>query len=322
MGIALKIIGGYLGAGKTTLINELLVQSTEKIAVVVNDFGEVNIDAKLIRSATGDTIELTNGCICCSLGDGLGELLPRLARRRDLDAVVIEVSGVGEPGKLASWSTYPGYNRGGVLVCADAAKLSRLAVDAYVGDTIRNQLAAADVVLLTKADVATVEQLSAGRGVVSAINPAAPVLAPSRGTGRWAAINRLSPFPEAAGKAAECLQPGESAEPQKPGHSHRSRSLRTGELLDRTAILGALERAVPHLVRAKGILRLDAEDKQTVVQYSTSGLDVERGTAWMPGDSSELVLVAAGEHADADLAAALLEIGQAFPGARPGANPG
>ena len=166
MPVPLTIVGGYLGAGKTTLINDLLAQTGQRIAVVVNDFGEVNIDAKLIRSADGDTIELVNGCICCSLSDGLGELLPRLARRDDLDAVVVEVSGVGEPGKLAGWMGYPGFSAGGVLVCADAGALGRLAGDRYVGDTVTAQLKVADLVLLTKSDAASPAQSAAAREVL------------------------------------------------------------------------------------------------------------------------------------------------------------
>lgn len=321
MGISLKIVGGYLGAGKTTLINELLDGTKDKIAVVVNDFGDVNIDAKLIRSANGDTIELTNGCICCSLGDGLGELLPRLARRVDLDAVVIEVSGVGEPGKLASWASHPGFRPGGVVVCADATALPRLANDAYMGDTVRNQLAVADLVLLTKVDRASEKQLLAGRGIVAATNAAAPTLAPSRGTDRWAAINALSPAPEATSPEPGANYRQQGVEPQGSSNFYRSQSLRTAGPLDRAAVLAAMVRAAPYLARAKGILRLNAESKQTVLQYSTSGLALEAGSEWISGDLSELVLITAGEHADAELAAALAEIGQAFPGAISTGNP-
>ncbi len=189
MPVPLTIVGGYLGAGKTTLINDLLAQTGQRIAVVVNDFGEVNIDAKLIRSADGDTIELVNGCICCSLSDGLGELLPRLARRDDLDAVVVEVSGVGEPGKLASWMGYPGFSAGGVLVCADAGALGRLAGDRYVGDTVTAQLKVADLVLLTKGDAASPAQSAAARQVLEETNPGVAVLPTRRGPGRWEEIN-------------------------------------------------------------------------------------------------------------------------------------
>lgn len=97
------VIGGYLGAGKTTLVNNLLTQTNGlRAAVLVNDFGVVNIDAALIAEHAGDTISLTNGCMCCSMADGLymavGQILKHAER---LDLIIIEASGVAEPGKIA-----------------------------------------------------------------------------------------------------------------------------------------------------------------------------------------------------------------------------
>ena len=90
--LPLTVIGGYLGAGKTTLINELLIDSNiGRVAIIVNDFGEINIDESLILSHDGDTISLANGCICCSLVDGFAETLTQLRDRADqIDRVVIE----------------------------------------------------------------------------------------------------------------------------------------------------------------------------------------------------------------------------------------
>ena len=76
MSIPLTVIGGYLGAGKTILLNNLLRKNNGlRIAVLVNDFGDINIDADLIESADGETIALTNGCTCCTLADGGGPSL-------------------------------------------------------------------------------------------------------------------------------------------------------------------------------------------------------------------------------------------------------
>ena len=99
------VIGGYLGAGKTTLINNLLSDSTiGRLAIVVNDFGEINIDESLILSHDGDTISLTNGCICCSLTDGFAETLTQIRdRSNDIDRVIVEVSGVIIDAKINSF---------------------------------------------------------------------------------------------------------------------------------------------------------------------------------------------------------------------------
>ena len=70
-----SVIGGYLGAGKTTLVNHVLHNASERIAVLVNDFGDINIDQELIEASDDSTISLTNGCICCSLVDGFTSAL-------------------------------------------------------------------------------------------------------------------------------------------------------------------------------------------------------------------------------------------------------
>ncbi|MFJ6416638.1 CobW family GTP-binding protein [Paeniglutamicibacter sp. NPDC091659] len=310
MSVPLTIVGGYLGAGKTTLINDLLAQTGQRIAVVVNDFGEVNIDAKLIRSADGDTIELVNGCICCSLSDGLGELLPRLARRDDIDAVVVEVSGVGEPGKLAGWMGYPGFSAGGVLVCADAGALGRLAGDRYVGDTVTAQLKVADLVLLIKGDAASPAQSAAARQVLEETNPGAAVLPTRRGPGRWEEINvalacALESRRGIGGGHRASEGQGPSAGLPAAEALHRSARLHGSAPIDRASLLRSLEAVVPLLVRAKGIVRLDSAPEQaTVLQLSSSGIELVPGGPWDAGDESELVLIAAGADAEEDLARA------------------
>ena len=149
------VIGGYLGAGKTTLINSLLSDSTiGRLAIVVNDFGEINIDESLILSHDGDTISLTNGCICCSLTDGFAETLSQIKdRSNEVDRVIVEVSGVGEPRKIAQWGHTPGYFLDGVVVLVDTSTVMERSEDSYVGETICSQIAAADLLLLSRCDL-------------------------------------------------------------------------------------------------------------------------------------------------------------------------
>jgi G3E family GTPase len=149
------VIGGYLGAGKTTMLNHLLRTAGDlRLAVVVNDFGELGIDAELISSKDGDVISLVNGCVCCSLSDSLATTLAELQRRRDaIDHLVIEASGVSDPTRIADTAAAFGFVRRGVVVLADAEQVRRLADDRFVGGAVLQQLRAADVLVVTKTDL-------------------------------------------------------------------------------------------------------------------------------------------------------------------------
>ncbi|MGQ0581930.1 MAG: CobW family GTP-binding protein [Reyranella sp.] len=152
----MTVIGGYLGAGKTTLVNHLLRAADGlRLAVLVNDFGALPIDRDLIVGGDGDTLEISGGCVCCSYGSDLMEALLDLPRRRPgIDRVLIETSGVALPGMVASAvGLLQGYALDGTVVLADAETVRRQAADAYIGDTITRQLAAADLVVLNRCDL-------------------------------------------------------------------------------------------------------------------------------------------------------------------------
>src|SRR5512142_1827591 len=138
------VIGGFLGAGKTTFLNRLLAGGVSRYAGLVNDFGEINVDAALIARHDGTTLALTNGCVCSGFLDTLGGLLDSGER---FERIVIEASGVGDPWRIAEIALVePALRLDGVIVIADASRIAGLIDDRRVGDTVRNQFARCDLV--------------------------------------------------------------------------------------------------------------------------------------------------------------------------------
>ena len=176
------MIAGYLGAGKTTLINELLAHDhRQRLAVLVNDFGAVNIDAALIAEHNGQTISLKNGCICCSIADELGDALDRvLALEPPPDQIVIEASGVADPANVAAYGQgWPGCRLDAVIVFADAETVRARSRDQFVGELVTRQLRRADIVMVTKYDLVTEAELAAVVDWLAGQVPRAPTLTPS-----------------------------------------------------------------------------------------------------------------------------------------------
>lgn len=152
--VPLTLLGGYLGAGKTTVLNELLARTERPIAVLVNDVGQVNIDARLVARRSGDTIELTDGCVCCSLSDGFGAAFDQLrARTTPPEHVVVELSGVADPSRVTPWGRSAGFRLDGVVVLLDVDQFAGLDTDPMAGPVLQRQLAAADLIVLTKLDL-------------------------------------------------------------------------------------------------------------------------------------------------------------------------
>jgi G3E family GTPase len=179
MPLSTIVLGGYLGAGKTTLLNHLLRHAQGRhIAVMVNDFGTIGIDADLIESTDGEVMSLAGGCICCSVGSDLVAGLMALAQRvPPPDLVLIETSGVALPGSVARGARLaPGIEIDAVVVLVDAETIRIRANDRHVGDTVVQQLGEADLLVLNKIDLVDEPALATTHHWLAGIAPHARII--------------------------------------------------------------------------------------------------------------------------------------------------
>ncbi|UWQ45834.1 CobW family GTP-binding protein [Leisingera aquaemixtae] len=235
--LPVTIISGYLGAGKTTLINRLLAEDHgQKLAVIVNDFGAVNIDDALIQDTDGGKIALTNGCVCCTMGDDLAVALREVLNRPEHpDHVVIEASGISDPVAIAnSVLNENGLSYGGIVTLVDADNAQTLLNDPLVAPQAEQQIRAADLVIATKCDEisdsldATLKKAGARTPTVLNGSPVAELLFD------------IVPLPK--GRAV-------SAHPAYTTWQHRSRTV-----LDRRALGDKLAERPAGIYRMKGFV--------------------------------------------------------------------
>lgn len=288
MPVPILLVTGFLGAGKTTVVNHLLANAEgRRIAAVVNDFGAINIDAELIAGASDGVVSLANGCICCSLeGDLLRTLSNLLRRDPKPEYIVIETSGVADPADIVRNLMDPVILRETPLemvLCAMDAATPPAALDDAL---LRSQLRVADIVALSKLDLA---DEGAGARMREAIRgqrvPAVVVDA------RHGEIPSALLFPAIVDRAPAPRDPG----PKRPAEQRfETLSWISDQPLSLPRLQQAIGRLAPRLARAKGLFEtVEQPGRMMVFQFAGGRATLAPGDALAPGvPRSRIVFIA------------------------------
>ena len=236
------LITGPLGSGKTTLLRHLLDVARQKIAILMNEFGEIAIDSQIIEGKSVRIAELGGGCVCCSL---LGEFEAAVTEVIDTvhpDRIIVETTGVAEPDAVMFdiQENLPQVRLDGVVTVADADAMVRYP---QLGQTGRAQIEAADIILLNKVDLVSAEALAEVKARLVQLNARAPIL-PTR---------RCRVDPDVLFGSAQAHDIG------PPQHRHQpeveSFSYVSEAALDRSCFEAFVGRLSPVVIRAKGFVR-------------------------------------------------------------------
>ena len=292
--IAATIITGFLGSGKTTLLNHLLSQPPEyKFAVLVNEFGEIGIDDELIEKRDEELVLLRNGCICCSIRKDLVVGIERLLARGGFDYLLIETTGLADPGPIAKTffnvpSLSPYVRLDSVVTVVDAEQIDRNAAEAQV---CLNQIALADFVLLNKTDLVADSDLLRIERNIRRLNNHAEIVRTQRSV---VEASRL--LDKHAFDADVNFHPNPEV-PKERGRGEEARissvSFRHDGLFDAFRFQSFLEAlsAKQRVFRSKGILAFAGSKRRAVFHGVNNRFTIYWDRAWRTDEARESKLV-------------------------------
>ena len=332
--IPVTVLTGFFGAGKTTLLNHLLTQKHGyRCAIIINEFGAVSIDNQLVVGADEEILELNNGCLCCRVrGDLIRSLGELFKKQKRFDYVLIETTGLADPGPVAQTFTVPELadklRLDAIVTVADAKHLEKELGDAPEASA---QIAFADVVLLNKTDLVTPSALEHVEARIRRINPLARIhhtlrsqIEPAkifnlqaRGLGPSFTMENVVPVDHAAEAEAHEHEHDHDDDHhdesdaehghEEPHHHHHDE--RVGSIcltddhpldLQKTeAWLGELLSTIgPDIYRAKGILNVRGQSKRIVFQGVQMTFEAQPDRLWRAGEPRLNQLVFIGRELD------------------------
>ena len=261
--IPVLVLAGFLGSGKTTLLNHLLGRSLgRRIGVIVNDFGSVGVDAMLVGGQASGMVSVGNGCLCCVTDEqGIAPMLEQLARpAADIDVIVIEASGIAEPGALVQLvlgARHPGTVFGGLVEVVDAAEFEATRVR---HPDLDRHVELADLIVLNKADRVDAEVLARVSGLCREINGQAPVVPCVNGAVNPAMLFDIEVVPGRQlllGQHDDSDHSGDGDHADHSGHLHaayQAVSFLTDKPVDPRRLVALIDDRPPGVYRVKGFV--------------------------------------------------------------------
>jgi G3E family GTPase len=268
--IPVHLISGFLGSGKTTLLQQLLnycIANGIKPAVMMNEYGEINIDGELLRGQGYSVREMTNGCICCTIGGTLGLAIQDVLTFKP-EVIFIEATGLADPVELVDQITkedvLPFVRLASLIAVVDPINFARLAEEVHSG--ILQQTELADVVLINKRDLADEQTLQALAAEVRALNPRSEILCTERGQMDYARLLQAS---EEITRPLPCT-------PSAPVHDHfHTLTILCEQPFIREQFEQLMHTLPPTVWRAKGFVRFTDSDEQWMFQYVLGNFALE-----------------------------------------------
>jgi len=298
------IITGFLGSGKTTLLNHILTnQQGLRTAVIVNEFSDIGIDNELIVAADADMVELSNGCICCSINNDLVDAIRRVHDLpRKVDYLVVETTGLADPLPVVLTFLRAEFRNlvrlDSIVTVADAASFC---IDLFDSPAARNQLLYGDVILVNKCDLVAAHELGAVEGKIRAITESARIVRTTRCQVSLPLILSVGLF-QSDRYFADERQPADVDEAGKADHGHRhqhdhvsadgfaSLSFRSNQAFAVHKFQDFLERLPDTVFRAKGLLWIEESDTRYIFHLVGKRFSLDE-SRWSGPMENKLVLI-------------------------------